>query len=57
MVACACALAQAMGFRAAPLIEAEPAEAILERAPSAKSPHWDLDLGDLSSHIRSEISM
>ena len=57
VVACACALAQAMGFRAAPLVEAEPAEALLERIPNASSPRMGLDLGGLSSQIRSEISV
>jgi HD-like signal output (HDOD) protein len=57
MVACACALAQAMGFRAAPLVEAEPAEALLERLPNAMSPGAGLDLGDLSTQIRNEISV
>jgi HD-like signal output (HDOD) protein len=57
LTACACALAQSLGFRAARLIEAEPAEAILERAPNAMGPRLDLDLGDLSNQIRSEISM
>jgi HD-like signal output (HDOD) protein len=57
VTACACALAQSLGFRAAPLIEAEPAEAILERVPNAMSPRLNLDLSDLSNQIRSEISM
>jgi hypothetical protein len=46
-----------MGFRAAPLVEAEPAEALLERIPNASSPRMGLDLGGLSSQIRSEISV
>jgi HD-like signal output (HDOD) protein len=57
VVACACALAQAMGFRAAPLVEVEPAEALLERIPNATSRRMGLELGDLSSQIRSEISV
>jgi hypothetical protein len=46
-----------MGFRAAPLIETEPAEAILERVPKAAGVRAVRDLHDLSSHIRSEVSV
>jgi hypothetical protein len=46
-----------MGVRAAPLIETEPAEAILERVPKAASPRSVHDLSALSSHIRSEVSV
>jgi hypothetical protein len=46
-----------MGFRAAPLVEVEPAEALLERIPNATSRRMGLELGDLSSQIRSEISV
>ena len=57
VVACACVLAQAMCFRAAPLIETDPPEAILERVPNAMSPSSGLCLGELSAFIRSEISV
>ena len=55
LAACACALSQALGFRAAPLVDSEALEALLERVPDAVSPRARLAAADLSTYVSREL--
>jgi len=57
LAACACALAQALGFRAAPQVEAEPVEALLERVPARTPLTAQFSASDLSQFIGKELEV
>ena len=51
----ACSLAQALGFKAAPLIDSEPIESILEKIPESPNPRSPFSLSDLSVFLENEL--
>jgi len=57
LVKMACCLAHAMGFKAAPLIDSEPAESILERIPDLPGPPRQFSLADLSTFLQGELQV
>lgn len=57
LVACACAIAQALGFRAAPLLESEPLEALLERVPAGTHIMSQFSATDLSHFVCKELEI
>jgi HD-like signal output (HDOD) protein len=57
LVACACALAQALGFRAAPLVEGETFETLLERVPGSTDSVTQFSASDLSGLVCQELEI
>jgi HD-like signal output (HDOD) protein len=57
LVACACALAQALGFRAAPLVESEAYETLLERVPGWTGFLTQFSANDLSGLVCRELEI
>ncbi len=57
LVACSCALAQALGFRAAPAVEGEPLEVLLERVPSGAHLVSQFSAADLSQFVGKELEI
>ena len=55
LVRMACSLA--LGFKAAPLIETESVEAILETIPDLPAPRSQFSLSDLSTHLQNELQV
>ncbi len=57
LVACACAMAQALGFRAAPQVEGQSLEMLLERVPSVTHLPTDVSAADLSHFVSKELEI
>jgi HD-like signal output (HDOD) protein len=57
LVACACAMAQALGFRAAPLVESETFEALLARVPGGTAFLTQSSATDLSGLVCTELEI
>lgn len=57
LVALACALAQALGYRAAPLVEAEPADELFARMPNSLACYERALAGELASHVQREVAV
>jgi HD-like signal output (HDOD) protein len=57
MVACACAMAQALGFRAAPQVEEESLEMLLERVPGGMHLATEVSAADLSQFVCRELEV
>jgi HD-like signal output (HDOD) protein len=57
LAACACALAQVLGFRAAPLVESETLEALLERVPRGMGLLTQFSARDLSGLVCRELEI
>lgn len=57
LAACACALAQALGFRAAPQVEGESLEMLLERVPGGTHLATEISAADLSYFVCKELEV
>jgi putative nucleotidyltransferase with HDIG domain len=57
LVACACAMAQALGFRAAPLVESESLEGLLERVPSGMHLMTQFSAAEISHFVSQELDI
>jgi len=57
LVACACSLAQALGFRAAPLVNGEPLEVVLDRVPAGTHLMSQFSANDLSYFVGKELEV
>jgi HD-like signal output (HDOD) protein len=57
LVACACAMAQALGFRAAPAVESESLDDLLERIPAGPQLMSQFSATDLTSFVGKELEI
>ncbi|HTX35897.1 MAG TPA: HDOD domain-containing protein [Bryobacteraceae bacterium] len=57
LVACACAIAQALGFRAAPLVECASLEELLERVPAGNHLMTQFSATDLAHFVGKELEI
>jgi HD-like signal output (HDOD) protein len=57
LVACACAMAQALGFRAAPLVDGESLAMLLERVPAGAHLMSQFSATDISHFVEQELEI